>query len=370
MQLGRSENESVHRNDLRTFIESDRLLDRALQTIPLGSQTFSKSHQQYVREVMPQFLANGRGCRVTDVDGNSYIDYVLGLLPIVLGYCDVDVDHAILSQLQCGITFSLPTVWEAELAERLVRQTPCAEKVRFGKNGSDATSAAIRLARAHTGRDRVLACGYHGWHDWYIGATVRRIGIPQSVCELTTTFAFNQAEAVTDLLSKQPEAYAAVILEPAGLMEPEPGFLERLRELTERYGVVLVFDEIVTGFRINLGGAQAEYKVIPDLACFGKAMADGMPISAIVGRDEIMKRMTDIFFSGTFGGEALSLAAAVATIEKLISQDAVHRMRVHGARLKELINGLVSKHRLSSVIKSPASLLAASLEAHRLPSRA
>ena len=145
-------------------------------------------------------------------------------------------------------------------------------------------------------------------------------------------------------------------------MEPEPGFLERLRELTERYGVVLVFDEILTGFRINLGGAQAEYKLIPDLACFGKAMANGMPISAIVGRDEIMKRMTDIFFSGTFGGEALSLAAAVATIDKLISQDAVHRMRVHGARLKELINGLVSKHRLSSVIKLAAAPIGCQLQ--------
>ena len=146
--------------------ESDRLLARALQVIPLGSQTFSKSHQQFMRGSCPQFLRKGKGCTVEDVDGNRYIDYVLGLLPIVLGYCDDDVNAAIIDQLGRGITFSLPTDLEAELAERLVKLIPCAEMVRFGKNGSDATSAAIRLARAYTGRDRVLSCGYHGWHDW------------------------------------------------------------------------------------------------------------------------------------------------------------------------------------------------------------
>lgn len=335
----------------RSFAESDRLLERALKTIPLGSQTFSKSHEQYVRGAMPQFIARGNGCRVEDVDGNGYIDYVLGLLPIVLGYRDPDVDQAIIAQLQSGITFSLPTALEADVAERLVRLIPCAEKVRFGKNGSDATSAAIRLARAHTGRERVLACGYHGWHDWYIGTTVRRIGIPKAVCELTTTFPYNHAEAVADLLTAQPDAYAAVILEPTGATQPAPGFLQRLRELTERFGVVLVFDEIITGFRINMGGAQAELGVTPDLACFGKAMANGMPISAIVGRDEVMKKMTDIFFSGTFGGEALSLAAAVATIDKLVAQNAIQRMRAYGARLTARINDLVATHGLAPVMQ-------------------
>ena len=339
------------RYNARRFSESDRLLDRALKTIPLGSQTFSKSHQQYVRGAMPQFLARGHGCRVEDVDGNGYIDYVLGLLPVVLGYRDPDVDQAIVLQLQSGITFSLPTALEADVAERLVRLVPCAEKVRFGKNGSDATSAAIRLARAHTGRERVLACGYHGWHDWYIGATTRRIGIPEAVCALTTMFPYNQAEAVADLLAAQPDAYAAVILEPVRYVEPAPGFLERLRELTERYGVVLVFDEIITGFRINIGGAQAEFNVTPDLACFGKAMANGMPISAIVGRDEVMKQMTEIFFSGTFGGEALSLAAAVATIDKLITQDVIKRTRAHGRHLMDRVNSLVAAHGLASILQ-------------------
>lgn len=333
------------------FDESDRLLARALELIPLGSQTFSKSHQQFVRGAMPQMLERGRGARVEDPDGNSYIDYVLGLLPIVLGYGDPDVDAAIRAQLEKGITFSLPSPLEADLAEKLVQLIPCAEKVRFGKNGSDATSAAIRIARAHTGRDKVALCGYHGWHDWYIGATSRHLGVPQAVRELSFAFPFNQAERLTDLLRKDPDGFAAVILEPCGAAEPGEGFLQELRSITERHGIVLVFDEIVTGFRINLGGAQAEYGVTPDLACFGKAMGNGMPISAVVGRAEIMNVVEDIFFSGTFGGEALSLAASLATIGKLERAQAVPRMRACGRRLIEAGNRLVHRHGLESVIE-------------------
>ena len=339
------------RRNSRGFSESERFLVRALEIIPLGSQTFSKSYLQYVRGAMPQFVVRGDGCRVEDVDGNRYIDYVLGLLPVVLGYRDRDVDAAILRQLESGISFSLPTTLEADLAERLVRLIPCAEKVRFGKNGSDATSAAIRLARAYTGRDRVLACGYHGWHDWYIGATSRRLGIPKAVCDLTETFPYNQPDIVAERLARSPDAYAAVILEPAGVETPAPGFLARLRELTERHGVVLIFDEVITGFRVHMGGAQAEYGVTPDLACFGKAMGNGTPISAIVGRREIMDEMYEIFFSGTFGGEALSLAASIATIDKLVRENAIARMRAFGRDLAARTNELIARHRLASVMR-------------------
>jgi len=325
----------------RNFDKTTALYRRALATIPLASQTFSKSVMSTVEGAAPLFLDRGDGARVWDVDGNGYIDYVLGLLPVVLGYRDPDVDAAIRGQLEKGISFSLATPLEAELAERLVELIPCAEMVRFGKNGSDATTAAIRLARAHTGRDKIAICGYHGWHDWYIGTTARHLGVPQAVRDLSVTFPFNDAEVLETLLKREPDAFAAVILEPVGLEAPTPGFLEGVRALCDRYGVVLVFDEIITGFRIHLGGAQAVHGVRPDLACFGKAMGNGMPISAIVGRRDIMMRMNDIFFSGTFGGETLSLAASIATIDKLKRVDGPATFAATGARLKQGVRGII-----------------------------
>ena len=292
------------------------------------------------------FLDRGEGCRVWDVDGNEYLDFLLGLMPVVLGYRDPDVDAAIRDQLDKGISFSLSTKLEADLAERLVDIVPCAEMVRFGKNGSDATSAAIRIARAHTGRDNIAHCGYHGWHDWYIGSTTRHLGVPDAVRELSHTFAFNDADSLEDLLAQSPEKFAAIILEPAGTVEPEPDFLPRLRELSERYGVVLIFDEIVTGFRIHIGGAQARYGVTPDLACFGKAMGNGMPISAIVGRRDLMTLMEDIFYSGTFGGEALSLAASIATIDKMKASNAIDHINKVGETLRGSISGILDRYGL------------------------
>jgi glutamate-1-semialdehyde 2,1-aminomutase len=332
--------------NIDNFDKSNELYQRASQTVPLASQTFSKSVVNLVKGASPLFLESGDGCRVTDVDGNVYIDYILGLMPVVLGYRDPDVDAAIRDQLDRGIIFSLATRLEMELSERLVRLIPCAEMVRFGKNGSDATSAAIRLARAYTGRDRIIACGYHGWHDWYIGSTARSLGVPEAVRELTSTVPFNDASAVENLLKSNPDGYAALILEPAGAADPEPGYLERLRELTDEFGVVLVFDEIVTGFRIDMGGAQKKYGVKPDLACFGKAMANGMPIAAIVGSEKIMSLMTEIFFSGTFGGEALSLAASIATLDKLEAMDGPGRIARVGTRLANGTVDVLNRHGL------------------------
>ncbi len=331
---------------MRRFDRSLVLHERALDTIPTGSQTFSKSSWNFVKGATPLVLERGSGPRVWDVDGNDYVDHVLGLLAIVLGYRDPDVDRAIQTQLDHGISFSLATELEAELAERLRALIPCAEMTRFGKNGSDATSGAIRLARAHTGRDKIALSGYHGWHDWYIGSTARRLGVPKAVQALSVTFSYNDADALERILAAEPNAFAAVILEPAGIEAPVPGFLERVRALTEHYGVVLVFDEIITGFRVSLGGAQTHYGVVPDLACVGKAMGNGMPISAVVGRAPIMRRMEEIFFSGTFGGETLSLAAALATIDKLERTNAISRTHALGARLREALGDMLTLHGL------------------------
>lgn len=335
----------------RRFTKSNKMYRRALATIPLGSQTFSKAAMSTVEGAAPLFLDRGEGSRVWDPDGNTYIDYVLGLLPVVLGYKDPDVDEAIRKQLDRGISFSLATRLEADLAERLVELIPCAEMARFGKNGSDATSAAVRLARAFTGRDKIALCGYHGWHDWYIGTTARHLGVPEAVRKLSVAFPYNDPDALESILRAEPEAFAAVILEPESLEAPRPGFLAAIRDLCDKFGVVLIFDEIVTGFRIHLGGAQAAYGVTPDLAAFGKAIANGMPISAIVGRTEIMRLMEDIFFSGTFGGEALSLAASIATVDKLRSADAPAKFAAMGKELKAGVDQHLAQHGLSEELR-------------------
>lgn len=322
----------------RRYDASNAFYDRAAKVIPLATQTFSKSSQQWVRGAAPLFADSAKGCRFTDLDGNTYIDYVLGLLPIVLGYRDPDVDAAIEAQLERGITFSMPHPLEAEVAERLVRLIPCAEMVRFGKNGSDATTAAIRLARAHTGRDKVAiaSSGYHGWHDWYIGTTTRDLGVPEAVKALSVGFDLNDPDRLESLLAD--DGVAAVIIEPTGAHPPAPGVLERVRALTEKHGTLLVFDETITGFRTDLHGAQGRFGVTPDLATFGKAMANGMPVSAIVGRAEVMRLMEQIFFSATFGGEALSLAAAAATMDKLERENGVPRIAATGAELMARLN--------------------------------
>jgi glutamate-1-semialdehyde 2,1-aminomutase/spore coat polysaccharide biosynthesis protein SpsF len=317
----------------RTFRRSQELIGRAEQVIPLGSQTFSKSRLQYPPGAAPLFATHGDGGRIFDVDGNQYVDLVSALLPIVLGYRDRDVDSAIRRQLTRGISLSLPSELETELAERLRKHIPCAEMARFGKNGTDATSAAIRLARAATRRDRVMALGYHGWQDWYIGATTRNLGVPAAVTALTHLAPYGDLAAADKLLKAHPGEFAAVILEPAGATEPPPGYLQGLLELTHQHGALLVFDEIITGFRWALGGAQARYGVTPDLACFGKAMGNGMPISAVVGRASVMRLMEQIFYSGTFGGEALSLAAAIATIDKIERRDVIGQLWRTGGEL-------------------------------------
>lgn len=332
---------------MRKFDNSDRLYARALKTIPTGAQTFSKSAQMMVRGASPLFLERANGARVWDVDGNEYLDFILGLLPVVLGHCDPDVDSAIRAQMEYGTCFSLATELESELAERLVRLIPCAESVRFGKNGTDATSASVRLARAFTGRERVAVCGYHGWQDWYIGTTSRHLGVPKSVRALTTTFPYNDSAALARLIDANQNEYAAVILEPASLEEPAQDFLQEVRALTEKNGIVLIFDEIVTGLRLSLGGAQEAYGVTPDLACFGKALGNGMPISAVVGRADIMGWMEKIFFSGTFNGEPLSLAAAIATIDKMERLGGVARIHATGHRLANGVRNILAEKGLN-----------------------
>ena len=319
-------------------LESELLLKKAEALIPGLSQTFSKAPNQFVRGVTPVYVERAEGCRFWDVDGNEYIDFPLSLGPIILGHKDPDVDAAVRAQLDKGTIFSLPHRLEVEVAELLTQTIPCAEMVRFGKNGSDVTSGAVRVARAFTGRDLVACSGYHGWQDWYVGTTTRADGVPQAVRELTKTFDYNDAASLDRLFTEHPGKIACVVLEAIGVVEPAPGFLQKVAEVTRKNGAVLIFDEVVTGFRLALGGAQEYFGVTPDMACFAKAMANGYPVSAVVGRKDLMKKFADVFFSFTFGGEALSLAAAKATITKLKSHKVIPHLWRQGKKLQDSFN--------------------------------
>ncbi|MFQ5890827.1 MAG: aminotransferase class III-fold pyridoxal phosphate-dependent enzyme, partial [Gemmatimonadota bacterium] len=315
--------------------KSEEWLTRSEKVVPGGAQTYSKSWRQHIRGVSPVFLERGDGARVWDVDGNEYVDLIQGLLPNILGYAHPDVDRAAHDQARRGHSFSLPHPVEVELAERLVRLIPCAEMVRFGKNGSDATTAAVRVARAFTGRERIAVCGYHGWHDWYIGTTSRSLGVPRSVAALTHPFPYDDLETLDRLLASHAGEFAAVIMEPVNFAWPSDGYLEGVKEVVHSHGALLIFDEICTGFRLGPGGAQELFGVTPDLAAFGKAMGNGYPISCLAGRRDVMRILDEVFVSFTFAGNASAMAASLTVLDILEHTDALDRMRHAGQRLAD-----------------------------------
>jgi glutamate-1-semialdehyde 2,1-aminomutase len=334
------------------YSRSQDLFRQAQNLIPLASQTHRKSYHEYPGGASPLFLERAEGAQVWDVDGNAYIDYVGALMLISLGYRDPDVDAAIRTQLERGINMSLPTRLELELAEHLVELIPCAEMVRYGKNGSDATSASVRLARAATGRDHIAVCGYHGYPDWYIGSTSMNKGVPGAVRELTHHFLYNNPESLEDLLQRHPDQFAAVIMEPMMFDKPADGFLEKVRDLIHAHGGLLIFDETITGFKFNLGGAQTLFGVTPDLATFSKGMANGMPLSAVVGPRDLMKKLdNEVYYSVTFGGENLSLAAAVATVTKMRTEPVVETLWSRGAQLVAGLRRLIGRHQVADVLQ-------------------
>jgi glutamate-1-semialdehyde aminotransferase len=336
---------------MRDLTSSRELLARARKVIPSATQTFSKGPNQWVRGVSPHYLSRGDGAWVWDVDGNKYLDYLMALGPIILGYNNARVDDNVIRQVKDGPIFSQMHPLEVEVAETLVNLIPCAEMVRFAKNGSDTTSGAVRAARAYTNRDHVAYCGYHGWHDWYIGTTTRNKGVPAAVSALSHTFSYNDIGSLKKLFADHPNGIAAVVMEPIGVELPRDGFLEEVRRLCTQNGTVLVFDEIITGFRLHMGGAQAYFGVTPDLACFGKAMANGYPLAAVVGSRDLMQVFDEIFFSGTFGGDAIALAACKATIEEMIEKDVIaHNWNV-GNLLCEGLTKIISRNGLNDVVR-------------------
>lgn len=333
------------------YAKSEKLLERAKKVTPLGAQTYSKCFRYFCEGNSPSFIEKGEGCRVWDVDGNGYIDFICALGPVTVGYNNKQINEAIIKQLNKGISFSQSTEIEVELAEKLTQIIPCAEMVRLVKNGSDATTSAIRLARAYTGRDEVALCGYHGMHDWSIGSTANNKGVPKQICELSKTFEYNNIDSLSKIFNENKNKIAAVILEPIQGNGPEEGYLQALREITTKNGAILIFDEVVSGFRYALGGASELYNVTPDMAAFGKGMGNGMPISAVSGKREIMQLIEQgVFISTTFGGETLSLAAALETIKMLEQPDTYKHIWKLGNIMLAGLSNMIKNHNLSDVV--------------------
>jgi glutamate-1-semialdehyde 2,1-aminomutase len=259
------------------------------------------------------------------------------------------VVNAVKAQLDKGTIFSLATELEVLVSEKICEMVPCAEMVRFGKNGSDATAGAIRIARAYTKKEHVLVCGYHGWQDWFIGSTTRNLGVPESTQKLTHAFVYNDIESLEKLFIEFDGKIAAVIMEATNVTAPKDNFLEKVKELTHKHNAVLVFDETITGFRFAKGGAQEFFNVTPDLATFGKGLANGYPLSAIAGKKHIMKYMEDVFFSFTFGGETLSLAASLATLTKLQNEPVLETINNTGKYLMDGLSSKIETHDLASI---------------------
>jgi glutamate-1-semialdehyde 2,1-aminomutase len=324
--------------------EQAEIRERLHAAIPGGAHTYAKGDDQYPANA-PTAIVRGEGCRVWDVDGNEFIEYGAGLRAITLGHAYPRVVDAVAAELTNGTNFVRPSVLELECAEQLTGMIAAADMAKFTKDGSSATTAALKLARAFTGRDKVALCADHpffSYDDWFFATTPMSAGIPQGVAELSVTFRYNDVASVEDLFAEHPGEIAAVILEPEKNDPPRDRFLHRLRELCDREGAVLVFDEMITGFRWHNGGAQAEYDVAPDLSTFGKGLANGFAVSALVGKRELMElgglrhdRERVFLLSTTHGAETHSLAAAMATMSSYEEEDVVVRLHEAGRRLRE-----------------------------------
>lgn len=327
------------------------LTRRASRVIPLGTQTLSKAASQWSEGVFPRFAIRGKGAHLWDVDGNEWIDFALALSPILLGYAEPSVDKAIRAQLEDGIVFTFNHPLEVTVSEKIASMVPGVEAVRFGKSGSDVVSAAVRAARAVTGRDHILTCGHHGWHDWYVGLTPQSRGVPDRVRELVAAFAYNDLDSLEQALTARSGQVAAVVLEPSGAELPAAGFLEGVKELAHDHGALVVFDEVVTGFRLAPGGAIERYGVTPDLSCYGKALGNGMPISAVAGRWEIMQIFEEIFYSLTHGGETLSLVAAATVLDAISDSDVLSRIEARGRTLQDAFTERVRHHGVDDLVR-------------------
>lgn len=319
--------------------QSDLHFEKALKLIPWGTQTNAKRPFPAFQETMPKYIVRGKGCRIWDIDRKEYIDFRLALGPVTLGYCYGEVDRAVKAQLKNGVLFSMASPLELKLATLLNQVVPNAEMVRFMKTGEDANSCNVRIARAYTKRDMILTSGYHGYPDWFAVDDSPRNGVPEILKEYVKVIPWGNLEAAEKLIRQYNERIACVVSIPYDMNEDVSGtYIRHLRKLTREYGILLVLDEVWTGFRLALGGGQEFFGVDADLASYAKAMANGYPLSAFVGKREYMSQLNQFRMTTTYAGETLSIAAALATVT-IMKREPVHKhIYSMGKRLMEGFN--------------------------------
>ena len=363
------------------FDRSIQLGERLHALVPGGAHTYAKGDDQYPEGMAP-LIVRGEGCHVEDADGNRFIEYGAGLRAVSLGHAYRPVIEAAAAALEDGANFARPAVIELTAAEAFLAIVDRAEMVKFAKNGSDITTAAVRLARAHTGRQMVAICAeqpFFSVDDWFIGSTPMPSGIPDQIRDLTVRFHYNDLASMRDLFERHPDQIACVVLEPATYLEPDEGFLAGLRDMSHAHGALLIFDEMITGFRWHLRGGQAEYDVTPDLSTFGKALGNGFAVSALAGRREIMElgglrdeRERVFLLSNTHGAETHSLAAAIAVMRTYEQQDVIGCLYQQGERLAAGVRQAITRHNLDGhveVMGRPCNLIYATRDAELKPSQ-
>jgi len=365
------------------FAASKRLRCKAHALIPGGSHTYAKGDDQYP-VLAPGFISRGAGCHVWDVDGNEYIEYGMGNRTVGLGHAYPPVVKAAQAEITRGCNFTRPTPIEVECAEQFLGLIEGAEMVKFCKDGSDATSGAVRLARAYTGRDVVAICKDHPFFsvdDWFIGSTAMNAGIPQAIQSLTVSFRYNQIDSVLSMFERHRGQIAACILEASRTEEPSNGFLHELQRVCHSNGALLILDEMITGFRWHKSGAQKVYDIVPDLSCWGKAMSNGFSVSALAGKREFMRlggldhidKPRVFLLSTTHGAETHALAAAIATMRIYASESVVEHLYQNGSRLKKGVEEAILLRKLNNFVKisgRPCCLLYNTLDHDGQPSQA
>ncbi|NJN19015.1 MAG: aminotransferase class III-fold pyridoxal phosphate-dependent enzyme [Oscillochloris sp.] len=334
---------------------------RALDLIPGGTQLISRRPQLYAPGLTPPYAARSQGARFWDLDDNGYLDTMMCVGAAILGYGDEAVDAAVIAQIGRGTASSVSSPLELELAEELVATIPCAEMVRYCKGGGEADAIAVRIARAYTGREIALFCGYHGWQDWYLAANLESAhvldshllpgiqprGVPSGLQGTALPFAYNDLASLEAQLDRQRGKVACIILEASrGAALPAPGFLAGVRALADAHGAVLIFDEVVTGFRLAPGGAQEQFGVLPDLATYAKAISNGYAMGAVVGRREVMQVAAELFISSTYWSDTIGLVAALTTLRELRRRDALNYVGELGKAFRERFNAAAAAHGL------------------------